>query len=85
MSRAERIPVVSAKAAAPVAAAALKCMRDLFIEAQGLPLSQLAAQLSSADGLLVGMLAVYRMNEVEARLRQTGVRLERIPHEDDDR
>lgn len=48
-----------------------------------LPLSQLAAQLCSAEGLLVGLLAVYRMNEVEARLKPTGVRLERVPHEDD--
>ena len=85
MPRAERMPVMSVKAAAPVAAATLKCMRDLFIEAQGLPLSQLAAQLSSADGLLVGTLAVYRMNEVEARLKPTGVRIECVPNEDDDR
>lgn len=83
MPRAERMPVMSAKAAAPVAAATLKCMRDLFIEARNLPLTQLAAQLSSAEGLLVGPLAVYRMNEVEARLKPTGVRLERVPHEDD--
>lgn len=33
--------------------------------------------------LLVGTLAVYRMSEVEARLNAAGVRLERVPHEDD--
>ena len=85
MQRAERMPVMSAKVAAPVPAATLKCMRDLFIEAQRLPLSELAARLSSEDGLLVGTLAVYRTSEVEARLQAVGVRLELVPHEDDDR
>lgn len=85
MRRSERMPVMAAKVAAPVPAATLKCMRDLFIEAQRLSLSQLKAQLSSEKGLLVGLLAPYRMSEIEARLRTTGVRLERAPHEEDDR
>lgn len=83
MPRAERMPVMLAKVSAPVPAATLKCVRDLFVEAQRLPLSQLAAELSSEDGLLVGTLAIYRISEVEARLKPTGVRLERVPHEDD--
>jgi hypothetical protein len=81
----ERMPVMAAKATGPVPAATLKCMRELFIEAQRLPLSQLAAQLSSDAGLQVGHLASYRRSEVEVCLRPTGVRLERVPHEDDDR
>ena len=85
MPRAERMPVMVAKAARPVPAATLKCMRELFIEAQRLPLGQLAAQLTSEAGLQVGHLAQYRMSEVEARLAPTGVRLERVSHEDEDR
>lgn len=85
MPRTERMPVMAAKATGPVPAATLKCVRELFIEAQRLPLAQLAAQLSSEAGLQVGHLAPYRMSEVEARLRPMGVRLERVPHEDDDR
>lgn len=79
------MPVMVAKAARPVPAATLKCMRELFIEAQRLPLGQLAAQLTSEAGLQVGHLAQYRMSEVEARLAPTGVRLERVSHEDEDR
>lgn len=84
MPRAERMPVMAAKMAAPVPAATLKCVRELFVEARRLPLSELAAQLSSAGGLVVGTLAPYRMSEVSARLAPTGVNLERLPHEDDD-
>ncbi|OWQ85195.1 hypothetical protein CDN98_17065 [Roseateles terrae] len=60
-------------------------MRNVLIEARDLPFSQVAAQLSSDDGLLIGTLAVYRMSEVEARLNAAGVRPERVPHEDDSR
>lgn len=85
MPRTERMPVMAAKATGPVPAATLKCLRELFIEARRLPVSQLAAQLSSDAGLQVGHLASYRQPEVEARLRLAGVRLARVPHEDDDR
>lgn len=83
--RAERMPVMAAKATRPVPAATLKCMRELFIEAQRLPLSQLAAQLTSEVGLQVGHLAQYRMSDIEACLAPAGVRLERMPHDDEDR
>jgi len=79
------MPAMAAKAAPPVSAAALKCVRDLFAEARRLPLSVLAEQLSSADGLLVGLLQAYRLPEVEMRLTGTGVHLAQVPHEEDDR
>lgn len=85
MPRAERMPAMAVKAGAPVPAATLKCVRDTFVEARRLSLSQLAEQFSSEDGLMVGTLAPYRMSEVMARLASTGARLERVPHEDDDR
>lgn len=74
---------MAAKAAAPVSAEALKCARDLFTEARQLSLSELAAQLSSDCGLLVGPLQGYRLSEVETRLAGTGVHLARVPHEED--
>lgn len=83
--RTERMPAMSAKAAPPVSAAALKSVRDLFVEARRLPLGVLAAQLSSTDGMLVGVLQAYRLSDVEARLSGTGVLLARVPHEEDER
>lgn len=59
-------------------------MRDLFAEARQLPLSVLAAQLSSSDGLLVGLLQAYHLPEVEMQLSGTGVHLARLPHEEDE-
>lgn len=85
MPPSERIPVMAAKATAPVSAAALKRVRDLFAEARRLPLSVLAAQLSSADGLLVGLLQAYRLPEVETQLSGTGVKLVRVPREENER
>ena len=84
MPHSERMPVMAAKATLPVSAAALKCVRDLFAEARQLPLSVLAAQLSSSDGLLVGLLQAYHLPEVEMQLSGTGVHLARVPHEEDE-
>lgn len=81
----ERMPPMVAKATGPVPAATLKRMREVFAEAQRLPLGKLAAQLASDAGLQVGHLAPYRMSEIEVRLASSGVRLERLPHEEDDR
>ena len=84
MSMAERMPVMAAKVAAPVTAAVLKSMRNIFIEARQLPLNELAARLSSDSGLLVGTLQAYRLSEVTGRLAPAGVQLVRVPHEEDD-
>ena len=78
-----RMPVMAAKAAAPISAAALKFVRDIFAEARQLPLNVLAARLSSNSGLLVGLLP-YRQSEVTARFPALGVSLERVPHEEDE-
>lgn len=83
MPPSERMPVMVVKAAPPVSAVALKRVRELFAEARRLPLAGLAAQLSSADGLLVGLVQAYRLQEVETRLSGTGVRLVRAPHEEE--
>ena len=83
MPPSERMPVMAVKVAPPVSAAALKRVRELFAEARRLPLAGLAAQLSSADGLLVGLVRAYCLQEVETRLFGTGVRLVRVPHEDE--
>lgn len=79
------MPIMAAKVTGPASAAALKCVRDVFAEARQLPLGVLAAQLSSSDGLLVGTLQTYRLTDVELRLSGSGVYLERLPHEDDER
>lgn len=55
------MPVMAVKAAPPIFAAALKRVREVFVEARRLPLAGLAAQLSSADGLLVGLVQAYRL------------------------
>lgn len=83
MPPSERMPVMAVKAAPPVATVALKRVRELFAEARRLPLAALAAQLSSADGLLVGLVQAYRLHEVETRLSGTGVRLDRVSHEEE--
>lgn len=77
------MPVMVVQAAPPVSAVALKRVRELFAEARRLPLAGLAAQLSSVDGLLVGLVQAYRLQEVETRLSGTRVRLVRAPHEEE--
>lgn len=84
MPIAEHMPVMAAKVTAPVSAATLKCVRDIFSEARQLPLSELAAQLSSDSGLLVGTLQAYRMSEITTRLTSGGLQLVRITHEEND-
>lgn len=78
------MPLMAAKVTAPVSAATLKCVRDMFSEARQLPLSELAAQLSSDSGLLVGTLQAYRMSEITTRLTSGGLQLVRITHEEND-
>jgi len=84
MRRAELMPVTVARGPAPVPAATVKCMRDVFVEARRLPLNELAAQLSSDSGLMVGTLRAYRISGVTPRLVATGVQLMRVPDEDDE-
>jgi len=83
MPPAQRMPVMSAKVEGRASASVLKLVRDTFEEAQRLPLNALAEQLTSEAGLLVGTLQAYRLAEVEPLMRNVGVQLVRVPHEED--
>ena len=83
MPHTERMPVMAAMVEGRASASILKLMRETFAEARRLPLNTLAEQLTSETGLVVGLQRTYRLVEVEPLMRNAGVQLVRVPHEDD--
>jgi len=63
--------------------AALKALRESFVEARRLPLNALAEQVASPEGLLVGTHGRFRLSAVQPKLHSVGVSLRNAPHEED--
>ena len=74
----DRPPLLEGKAPRQIDLGSREDFESLFTK-----LASAASSLSQQDK--DDTLARYRMSEVEARLSPTGVRLESVPHEDDDR
>jgi hypothetical protein len=62
--------------------AALKALRESFVEARKLPLNVLAERVASHEGLLVGTSGWFRLAAVQPQLQVVGVNLRKAPHEE---
>lgn len=75
--------VLVARADAPVQASALKVLREQLSFAAAQSLETLRNQLTSPDGLWLGNVPLYRIDELRTKFSAAGIRLERPPHEED--
>ena len=79
----ERGPVLVARAATPVSAAALKTIREECRSEKIVSLVTLRSKLTSEDGLWLGTIPKYRVDDLRAKLSSVGIRLEEPAHEED--
>ena len=75
--------VLVAKADPPISATALKVIRELLPFAGTQSIEALRNQLTSQDGLWIGNVPQYRIDEILPRFSVVGIRLERPTHEED--
>ena len=68
--------VLVAKADAPVHASALRVVREQLSFAAAQSLESLRSQLTSPDGLWLGNVPKYQINELRSKFSAAGVRLE---------